>query len=133
MGGILTMTFSNEHVVETYKSLISISVEAFKALQWLNGGAVVALLAYIGQRPELAETAKCALSLFVAGLIAATGTFVTSYLTQLALYNEDIRGDEYKGLRHGVFLWVTFIIAMFSLICFSVGAFSGVRALSTVA
>ncbi len=84
------MSFNDEHAIETYKSLISISTEALKAFQWLNGGAVVALLAY---RSELAVPAKCALTLFVLGLIAASAAFVTSYLTQLSLYNEDVRGE----------------------------------------
>ena len=52
LGVTKVMSFNDEHAIETYKSLISISTEALKAFQWLNGGAVVALLAYIGQRPE---------------------------------------------------------------------------------
>lgn len=127
------MSFNDEHAIETYKSLISISVEAFKALQWLNGGAVVVLLAYMGQRPDLAEPARCALTWFVTGLVAATSTFITSYLTQLALYNEDIRKQEYRGPSHALWLWITFAVAMVSLICFSLGAFAGVRAFAQVA
>jgi hypothetical protein len=125
---MFTMNFNDEHAIETYKSLISISVEAFKALQWLNGGAVVALLAYIGQRPELAEPARIALSLFVVGLVAATAAFFTSYLTQLALYNEDIRKHEYKGLSYVIWLRTTVVIVIVSLISFIIGAFAGVRA-----
>ena len=37
-----------EHAIETYKSLVQISVEGMKLLALLNGGAVVALLAYLG-------------------------------------------------------------------------------------
>lgn len=70
------MSFDEEHAIETYKSLISISTEALKAFQWLNGGSVVALLAYIGQRPDLAATAECALILFVVGLISASAAFL---------------------------------------------------------
>ncbi|HEX9916238.1 MAG TPA: hypothetical protein VGB16_00745 [candidate division Zixibacteria bacterium] len=126
------MSFNDEHAIETYKSLISISTEALKAFQWLNGGAVVALLAYIGQRPELAIPARCALTLFVVGLIAASAAFVTSYLTQLALYNEDIREEKYQGTSHVIWLWATLFIAIVSLACFSLGAFAGVRAFAQI-
>lgn len=37
-----------EHALETYKSLIQTSVEGMKLLTLLNGGAAVALLAYLG-------------------------------------------------------------------------------------
>jgi len=37
-----------EHAIETYKSLIQISVEVMKLLALLNGDAAVALLAYLG-------------------------------------------------------------------------------------
>ena len=43
---------STSHTDETYKSVISISQESFKAPLLLNGGAVVALLAYLGQSPD---------------------------------------------------------------------------------
>jgi len=37
-----------EHAIETYKSLVQISVEGIKLLALLNGDAAVALLAYLG-------------------------------------------------------------------------------------
>ena len=97
------MNFNEEHALETYKSLISISTEALKALQLVNGGAVVALLAYLGQasdRATLAVEVKCPMAFFVLGLVTATAAFIPSYLTQLALYQEDRRNDQYKGVRH---------------------------------
>ena len=36
------------HIVETYKGLINLSIEALKALLLINGGAAVAILAYLG-------------------------------------------------------------------------------------
>jgi hypothetical protein len=38
---------SNEHAIETFKSMIQISVEGMKLLGLLNGGAAVALLPYL--------------------------------------------------------------------------------------
>jgi hypothetical protein len=36
------------HIKETYKGLITIFIEALKALALVNGGAAVAILAYLG-------------------------------------------------------------------------------------
>jgi len=52
------MTFDEEHALETYKSLIGFGTEGLKAMQLLNGGAIVALLAYLGQVKPEATVAK---------------------------------------------------------------------------
>jgi hypothetical protein len=128
------MSFSEEHAIETYKSLISISTDAFKALQLLNGGAIVALLAYLGQmapaRPELLNHAKRPLALFVAGLVLGTLVYITSYLTQLALHNENMGNKAYKGGKHDLWLWVSFALGIASVTLFSFGAFACLGAVS---
>lgn len=111
------MSFNTDHALETYKSLIAISVELLKSLLLLNGGAIVALLAYIGQAAS-------------GGLMLSALAFVGSYLTQLSLYNESVHSDEYKG-SHGPWLWATFGVGILSLVAFAVGAYSGVMALSS--
>ncbi|MGB1562043.1 MAG: hypothetical protein ACPHN2_11140 [Sinimarinibacterium flocculans] len=121
------MSFNDEHAVETFRSLISISTEAFKALQWLNGGAVVALLAYFGQvsaPPSVIASARFPLALFVGGLVAGCLAFFTAYLTQLALHNENVKNESFKGPKHGLWLWVTFAICAVSVALFSWGAFA---------
>jgi hypothetical protein len=127
------MPLDQEHAVESYRSLITISVDMFKALVLLNGGAVVALLAYVGQapnRPELAAHARYPLALFVAGLVSAGLAFGTSYLTQFALYNESVLPQRYRGPKHEVFLWITVTFGVVSLGLFSIGAFAGITALA---
>jgi len=57
------MALDQQHAAETYKSLITISVEVFKALVLLNGGAVVALLAYLGQAANKSQVAAHARAL----------------------------------------------------------------------
>jgi len=47
------MSFEEGHALETYKSMLSISVEGLKALLLINGGAVVAMLAYLGQSSQV--------------------------------------------------------------------------------
>lgn len=127
------MTFDKEHAIETYRSLISISVEGLKSIMLLNGGAIVALLAYLGQAssgPRLAARVRCSIACFVIGLIAVSLAFVTSYMTQLTLYNQSINLQNYKGPRHERYLWATVILAILSVISFAFGAFWAVNALS---
>ena len=52
------MGFDQDHALETYKSMISLGTEALKALLLINGGAIVALLAFLGQVPNGAIRAK---------------------------------------------------------------------------
>jgi hypothetical protein len=114
------------HAIETYKSLISISTEAFKALQLLNGGAVLAVLTYLGQRAptdtELLLRATLPMRLFVAGLITGTLVYGTSYLTQLALHQK-------KGGTSNCWLYLSFILCFGSVILFAFGAFACLDAL----
>lgn len=130
------MSFNDEHAIETYKSLISISTEAFKALQLLNGGAVVALLAYLGQaapaHPVLLAQAKLPLGLFIAGLVASTLVYVTAYMTQLALHNENMGHSAHKAGGHQFWLWSSFALGIFSVVLFACGAFACLGVLTNV-
>ena len=122
--------FNHQHAVETFKSLISISVEGLKALILLNGGAVIAILAYLGQlhsQHGQVVWARRPVAWFVTGLISAGLCFMGSYFTQLALYQESIHG---KKKTHDRWLWVTFAFAFASIGAFAVGSFTAVAALS---
>lgn len=44
----MASNFQDEHSIETYKSLVQISIAGLKLLALFNGGAAVALLAYLG-------------------------------------------------------------------------------------
>ncbi len=127
------MSFNETHAAETYKSLISISVEGLKSVLLLNGGSIIAILTYMGHSPsspQLAARTKCSLVWFVAGLVTVGFAFVTSYLTQFALYNESVHPENYKRLKHQRYLWVTVVLVVLSLASFALGAFSAVSALS---
>jgi hypothetical protein len=124
------VSFNEEHALETYKSMISVGTEALKALQLLNGGAIIALLTYLGHasaRLCLAPRATCPVTWFITGLLAGTAAFVTTYFTQLALYNESVLRAK---KRHPILLWLTVVLALLSLLAFGVGAFTSIAALS---
>jgi hypothetical protein len=82
------------HITETFKGLINLSIEALKALLLINGGAAVAILAYLGNmasRPSVVRlaTMKDALSCFAFGVLVTALAFIVAYFTQLRLYFEE--------------------------------------------
>jgi hypothetical protein len=86
------------HPEETYKSLTTISVEALKTLALINGGAAVAILAYLGNLASHSPARRLsdmtwAMVCFAAGLLLTVLAFIFAYLTQLRLYNEDLAKD----------------------------------------
>jgi hypothetical protein len=115
-----------EHSIETFKSLIQISIEGLKLMALLNGGAAVALLAYLG---NVAETHTTRPDLFlpmlgyVVGLVCCGLAFISSYMTQLRLYQES-RGQPTMGMmsRHTSWLPSSIILALFSLLAFGVAS-----------
>jgi hypothetical protein len=122
----------SEHAIETYKSLIQIAVEGLKILLLINGGAVVAILAYLGQSPEgarLAQHSMLPLGSFVAGLFFSVLAFAGAYATQFALYNETVGHVPSRG-QHMQYLRSTVVVVVLSLVAFAVGAFSSVCLLS---
>jgi hypothetical protein len=80
--------FEKEHGIETFRSLITIAVAALQTLVLLNGGALVALLAFLGQlenRAEFAGRVGRPAAFFIAGLVLAAAAFISAYVTQLLL------------------------------------------------
>jgi hypothetical protein len=113
-----------EHASETFRSLVAISIEGLRTLVLLNGGAIVALIAYLGQiesRASVATGVGSSLGWFVAGLVAGVVGFFGAYLTQLSLYNESVLGS---NQRHHWALWGTFAVCGFSVVAFVLGAFA---------
>ena len=93
------------HPEETYKSLITISVEALKMVALVNGGAAVALVAYLGNLASHSSHRRipnmtCALAFFSSGLFLTVLAFIASYFTQLRLYNEDRIQDGLVDPQH---------------------------------
>jgi hypothetical protein len=122
--GVMTPNIEKERAIEAFRSLIQISVEGFKLLALLNGGAAVALLAYLGsiagkttQSPDMRLPMICYLS----GLVFCVLAVAASYLTQFWLYNES-QGREGEG-RHMRWLWVCVIVALLSLASFTIGSY----------
>lgn len=116
---------------ETYKSLITISTEGFKFLALANGGASVALLAYLGnvvsksgEVPDLTYS----MAYFLAGLFLCGAAMAFAYLTQLHLYNSSYGWVPEVG--HKKWLWLSMGSFVLSLCSFAAGSMSAVASFS---
>jgi hypothetical protein len=122
---------SQEHALETYRSLLLFGLEALKAMLLLNGGAIVAMLAYLGQVPtraDLARNARLPFTLFVLGIVCAMLALLFAYLTQHALLNEDY--DRPPKIRHELWQWCAVGAGVTSLLWFGFGGWAAINALA---
>lgn len=118
-----------QHWLETYKSLIKLSIEGFKFTALANGGAAVALLAYLGnlagknaRMPDM----RLPMGAFLAGLVSLGAAMVLAYLTQLYLLNETTNPRASPG-RHSSLLWAAMSLVIVSLAAFAIGCSEAVR------
>jgi hypothetical protein len=126
-------TLDDSHAIETFKSLPSIAIEMLKSLVLVNGGAAVAMLAFLGQAPlgrELASHAWLPLGCFAGGVSAGVLAFVGAYLTQLTLYGKSAFGEQHKGLPYTVFLLPSIGLVIIGTVCFVAGALTSVYTLA---
>lgn len=114
----------SEHWLETYRSLIAISTEGFRFSALINGGAAVAILAYLGDvssgstpSPDM----RCAVGAFLCGLLLCGASLVFAYFTQLRLLNE-MREEKPPIIHHGFLLWLSVILFLASLAAFGIGS-----------
>ena len=116
--------------LETYKSLITLSTESFKFCALANGGAAVALLAYLGN-----VVGKCgnspdmrgAMGAFLAGLVLCGVGMLFAYLTQLNRLNLVANRME---IQRDWRLVVAILSLILSVSAFAVGAWSAVASFS---
>jgi uncharacterized membrane protein YidH (DUF202 family) len=116
---------SKEYAVETYKSLIHISVEGMKLIAVLNGGAAVALLAYLGSvasKGSAVPDMRWPMALFIFGLLLCGLAFLFSYLTQLRLYDVSIhQAQTLTGRSWSFWLHLAIVCVILSLLLFASG------------
>ena len=123
------MNYNDAHSIETYKSLIAIGQFALRFVLLINGGAAIAVLAFVG---DLAASVGMpdvgmALTWYVLGIAIGGIAMGTSYLTQLVLFN-DMRGEESPRFfkKHQPWLTVSFLLFVLSIVAFALGSFSAV-------
>jgi len=119
-----------DHFIETYKSLIALSIEGFKFCALANGGAAVAILAYLGNvagKGSAAPDMRWPMGAFLAGLAACGFAMFFAYLTQLQLLNESAQRAT-ASVRHTWYLRASMLLVLASLVAFAVGSWQAVVA-----
>lgn len=112
------------HRLETYKSMIAISVEGFKYLALLNGGAAAGLMSGLEKLKDHVGICalKAAIACFALGLVMNFVAFFCSYFTQNTLFNESFgRAKQNCHIRYVV---AATIFCVLSIFFFASGCFS---------
>jgi hypothetical protein len=130
---------SEWHLTETYKGLITLSVEALKMLALANGGAAVGVLTYLGNLASHSPTSvrlpeiRPALLCYSAGLVATVLAFIAAYLTQLRLYGEERsrHGGEQVHQLHSIGITVGVLLALLAALAFAMGCWKSAGALTS--
>lgn len=116
--------------IETYKSLVTLSIESLRFAALANGGAAVALLAYLGNVAGKGSTVpdmRCSMAAFLFGLGACGVALLFAYFTQFKLLHEITAADQKKEVvSHILFLWAAIILYAFSLAGFGLGSWLAV-------
>jgi hypothetical protein len=121
------MSADDDFSVEVYKSIIERVGQVIRYCFAMNAGAIVALLAFLGQiwgqRADIDPARINAVVLwFVVGLVAAVLAGVVDYVTLSRLYQEQA-GRAKKGVNER-FAWLSLAFLALSVGFFGVGAWS---------
>ena len=110
--------------IEGFKQVIALGQSALKSIMLINGGASVALLAFISnlatntsaklQIPPFAES----LRYFVIGVFLSSAAFAPTYLSQ-SFFDGEKKWQQHTGLTFQI---ITIAIGIFSFISFFYGA-----------
>lgn len=126
------------HQIETYKALFIIGPAAVKTLLTLNGGASLALLAFVGHligggKPAMSVVGSVYWSFmwFLLGAALCGAAMIAGYAAQLMLFNETKLTADPPYLRsHRIGIHFGMACCLVALICFVVGALLAIGGLA---
>lgn len=120
--------FKEVHKAETYKSMITISIEVFKLLVLINGGAAAGMITAMQSILKVIDhiAFQRSLAMFILGLITAAIAIFASWITQNVLHNENMGWAKEKS--HVLPMSCAIGACIASLISFCIGA--GIAAFS---
>lgn len=128
---------SSDEAKRLFEATIAFEHASLRPLYLLNGGAVVAVLAFAGGAPQYAEAMVRPIVWWVVGLVFAALTTFAGYSSQLQFYKRQRREDneDQDGVRRHGRLGKYFRLGAYcaggtSLVCFCVGALIAAYALS---
>lgn len=123
---------------ELFEATVRFEHAAIKPLYLLNGGAIVAAIAFLGNAPEYATGVVSPLKLWIAGLVLATATTGAGYFSQFYFFKSD--GQDAKGNTKLAGRWgkagvvirrFAYLFGAASIACFAFGAWRAVDALAS--
>lgn len=118
---------------ETYKALLIYGNNIIRSPVLLNGGAILALLTFLGHflggKQNVSVDMTWAMACFITGLLLGCCANVMAYLTQLSAFNVRMKSEENferfaptMNPRAGFYFTLGFVIV--GLILFGIGSFS---------
>lgn len=113
--------------------MLTISAEGIKSLLLINGGAIVALLSFLGSSDvgrSVVQVSMLPLACYAVGMIFSVLTFITSYATQFFLFNEIVQQKTSNVKRHMFFVYLSLFFVMAGLGAFTMGCYTSVQMLS---
>lgn len=122
------MDLKDELKLETYKRLGELGMLALRTVFLLNGGAAIALLAFLGNAATPGKDVLKAAAIshmagsmnqFVIGIAFAAFATVLTYIMQLRLFREYMDGTR---AYHPIFLWSAIACVLLSIGAFIYGA-----------
>jgi len=124
----MTVDVSREHWLETYKSLIFISIEGFKFSALANGGAAVALLTYLGNvagKSAPVPDMRYPMTSYIAGLFCVGIAMLSAYSAQYTLLEKG-GAAEHRMVMHPRLLFLAAFFYVASLVAFGWGSWQAV-------
>lgn len=113
--------FAHEERIEMFKSVITAGQNAIKTSFLLNGGAAIAMLAFIGHlaqfNPEKVSEFGCALYPFTIGVFLISVTSGFTYLSQW-FYSGNTKSSKKAG---SISNFLCIVMSIASLLCFAWG------------
>lgn len=126
----------NAFQLEAFKSVITIGANACRAFMIMNGGAAIALLAFLGNiwnkssTPNASKAIAISLAIFCAGVLASGLCAGLTYFSQSAYGNSQLT-EHKKWFRTGqVFNILACVAGLLSLAAFGYGSFSAFEAMN---
>ena len=107
----------------TYSTQVSMAVEAFKLVGFANGGAAVALLAFVGAVAKAGHTPNVTvpLLLFAFGLVFCMGAFFSAYWAQRCILRYATMAQPAWRSRHVKWYSCAIACTVVSVLCFLIG------------
>jgi hypothetical protein len=123
------------HREELFKGMLSLIVESLKMVAWINGGAAIAVLTYLGNlatHNHSIPNIKPTILWYCIGLTAAALAFVVGYITELRLWeelNRKARGEAVVRYHH-IGLVIGCALAFLGVLAFFRGSILAAEALT---